>query len=283
MMSTNRFRRVVMWAVGAISVGAAAGMVGVDPVGGVGDPAAVGPAGVRRAAEGLGLGEDQQRQVRPILETYMARERQAREELLAKLKGVLTPRQMAAFTGSFGVARVASAGGGNPSGSTTSQVAVSFSGGFETDPRDGGRPVVLVAGELEVTPDVFRKAFGGVTPAAGGRQPEAGQVRRNKEALLRVLAPYGVTNDRLDEVSDYYRYQPGRGNLWRHAAAQAVANVRDGVVTGFTITNRGSGYSSPPEVTVVGMPGVKAEVKLAFGPDFRSNGSVREIVIITAK
>jgi len=163
------------------------------------------------------------------------------------------------------------------------QVAITFNGGFETDPRDGGRPVVLVAGALKVAPEVFREAFSGVTPAAGGRQPEAGQVRRNKDALLRVLAPYGVTNDRLDEVSDYYRYQPGRGDLWRHSPARAVATVRDGVVSGFTILDPGSGYSSPPKVSVAGMADVKAEVKLAFGADFKRNGSVQAIVMIDSK
>src|SRR5437879_4504223 len=73
----------------------------------------------------------------------------------------------------------------------TRQVDVAFTGGHETDPRDGGRPVVLVAAALKVPADVFPKAFSGVTPAAGGRQPSREQVRRNKEALLRVLAPYG--------------------------------------------------------------------------------------------
>src|SRR5438128_6546776 len=69
------------------------------------------------------------------------------------------------------------------------EAPVKFEGGFETDRRDGGRPVVLIAAALGVSDDVFRKAFSGVTPAAGGREPEPEQVRKNKEALLRVLTP----------------------------------------------------------------------------------------------
>src|SRR5262245_38839813 len=90
------------------------------------------------------------------------------------------------------------------------KVPVTFSGGHDTDKRDGGRPVVLVAAGLGVSPDVFRKAFRGVTPAKGG-PPTGEQARRNKQALLKVLGPLGVTNDRLDEVSDYYRYRPEKG------------------------------------------------------------------------
>src|SRR4051812_47520904 len=79
---------------------------------------------------------------------------------------------------------------------------VTFTGGHDTDPRDGGRPVVLVAAGLGVPPEVFREAFRGVTPARNGR-PSAEEARRNKEALMKVLGPRGVTNDRLDEVSNY--------------------------------------------------------------------------------
>src|SRR5215218_7061953 len=77
------------------------------------------------------------------------------------------------------------------------QLPITFSGGHETDPRDHGRPVVLVAAALGVTPDVFRTAFRGVTPARNGR-PSPQQARSNKDALMRVLKPYGITNERLD-------------------------------------------------------------------------------------
>ena len=104
------------------------------------------------------------------------------------------------------------------------KLPVTFSGGHETDPKDHGRPVVLVAAALGVKPDVFRKAFSGVTPARG-RGPTGEEARRNKEALLKVLAPYKVTNERLDEVSDYYRYRPQKGELWPTTSAKAYAVV----------------------------------------------------------
>src|SRR4051794_40101505 len=93
------------------------------------------------------------------------------------------------------------------------RLPVTFSGGHETDPRDHGRPVVLIAAALNVKQEVFRKAFSGVTPARG-RRPTGDEQRRNKEVLLKALGPYKVTNDRLDEVSDYYRYRPEKGELW---------------------------------------------------------------------
>ncbi len=56
---------------------------------------------------------------------------------------------------------------------------VKFSSGHETDPRDHGRPVVLIAAALNVKPEVFRKAFSGVTPARG-RGPTPTEARRNR-------------------------------------------------------------------------------------------------------
>src|SRR5689334_10813701 len=50
--------------------------------------------------------------------------------------------------------------------------AVTLTGGHDTDPRDKGRPVVLVAAGLGVTPEVFRDAFSRVTPAPAGREPQ---------------------------------------------------------------------------------------------------------------
>ena len=43
-----------------------------------------------------------------------------------------------------------------------------------------------------------------------------------------TLGRLGVTNERLDEVSDYYRYQPQRGQLWRTRSAKGYAPVEDG-------------------------------------------------------
>ena len=62
-------------------------------------------------------------------------------------------------------------------------------------------------------PEEFRKAFSGVTPAHG-RGPTGAEARRNKEALMKVLKPLGVTNERMDEVANYYRFRPQNGELW---------------------------------------------------------------------
>jgi len=161
------------------------------------------------------------------------------------------------------------------------KVPVVFTGGYETDPQDRGRPVVLIAAALNVPPEVFRQAFKNVKPAPAGQQPEPDQVRKNKQALMSSLAPYGVTNDRLDTVSNYYRYSRSRGEMWRTTPATAYATVRDGVVTGFTITNPGSGYSSPPAISLPGMDDPHATASLSFGTDFSKNGSIKEIAPAT--
>lgn len=160
-----------------------------------------------------------------------------------------------------------------------SRVPVTFTGGYETDPQDYGRPVVLIAAALGVPTDVFREAFRHVTPAPAGTEPQPDQVRRNKAALLQALGRYGVTNDRLDEVSNYYRYNRGRGEMWRSTPASACAIVRSGVVTGFTVTNPGSGYSSAPQVSVPGVNGVRARVTLSFSKELGRNGAIRSITL----
>jgi hypothetical protein len=158
------------------------------------------------------------------------------------------------------------------------RVPVVFSGGHDTDPRDHGRPVVLVAAGLGVTPEVFRDAFSRVQPAPAGREPDPAQVRRNKEALLGALAKYGVTNDLLDRVSNQYRYNPGRGELWPVKEASAYAIVRNGKVVRVVVTAGGSGYSSPPSISVKGVR-LQATVKLAFGKDLANNGSIASIAL----
>jgi hypothetical protein len=121
-----------------------------------------------------------------------------------------------------------------------------------------------------------------VTPARDGRpSPEA--ARRNKEALLSVLEPYGITNDRLDEVSDYYRYRPGGGRLWRNTPAKAYAVVENDRVKKIVVTERGSGYSSRPRAVVQGMETVALKVTIQFGQDLERNGSVRSVVVTTAE
>jgi hypothetical protein len=156
---------------------------------------------------------------------------------------------------------------------TETKIPVTFSGGHETDPQDHGRPVVLIAAALNVRPKVFRKAFSGVTPARG-RRPTDEEALRNKEALMAVLGPYKVTNERLDEVSNYYRYRPEKGELWPTKPARAYAVVEDNKITKIVVTQPGAGYSSPPKVSVKGVDKVRLRAKLNFTTDLKKNGGV---------
>lgn len=156
---------------------------------------------------------------------------------------------------------------------------VTFIGGYETDPRDHGRPVVLIASALGVSSDVFRDAFSGVTPAKDG-PPSAEHARTNKRVLLDALGKHGITNERLDEVSDHYRYRPQSGEVWQRTPATATAIINDGKVTGFEITDPGSGFSTPPAVKVDGYENVNVEVTIEFSTDFRKNGRVTAISVV---
>ncbi|HET6424424.1 MAG TPA: hypothetical protein VFG20_12115, partial [Planctomycetaceae bacterium] len=156
------------------------------------------------------------------------------------------------------------------------KVPVVFSGGHETDRQDHGRPVVLIAAALGVKPEVFREAFSGVTPARG-RGPTGEEARKNKAALMKVLQPYGITNDRLDEVSNYYRYQPQRSELWTNKAAKAHAIIVDGKVKEIVVTEPGAGYSTPPKATLKGMETADLQATLHFGKDLKTNGSIRRV------
>ena len=161
-----------------------------------------------------------------------------------------------------------------PAGVT--RVAVVFSEGHDTEAIDHGRPVVLIAAALGVKPGVFREAFSHVHPAGpGSGGPTETEARANKAALLGSLGPFGVTNERLDEVSDFYRYPPGRGRLWKNTPASANALVKDGVIIGYEVTGGGAGYTTAPTVSV---PGIKAAVaptvEIRFGKDLSSNGAV---------
>ncbi len=167
---------------------------------------------------------------------------------------------------------------GGTAGAANTEVPVTFSGGHGTDSKDGGRPVVLVAAALGVKPEVFREAFSGVTPARGGK-PSREEARRNKAALMKVLGPHGVTNDRLDEVSDYYRYQPQRGELWKTTPAKAHAVVEDGKVKRIVVTDPGSGYSTPPRATVQGMEDLRLKVTIQFSKDLKKNGAIGSVEV----
>jgi hypothetical protein len=162
------------------------------------------------------------------------------------------------------------------SGTGETKAPVTFSGGHETDPKDRGRPVVLIAAALGVKTEVFREAFNGVKPAKDGK-PSKEEAERNKETLMKVLKPHGVTNERLDEVSDYYRYKPGKGNLWKTTPAKAYAVLEDGKVKRVVVTDPGSGYSSAPKATVQGMENLGLKVTIQFNKEFKKNGSISSI------
>ena len=163
------------------------------------------------------------------------------------------------------------------------RLPIVFAEGHETDPVDRGRPVVLVAGALGVAPEVFREAFSHVHPAgpdSGG--PTGDEARQNKRALMSALGKFGITNDRLDTVSNRYRYVRSHGELWPVKPAAGVALVKNGVVTGIEITEGGFGYSSPPTVTVPNAKPFTCEVKLGFAKAFEHNGAVAGVTITPA-
>lgn len=162
------------------------------------------------------------------------------------------------------------------------KVSVTFSGGHEIGKNDFGRPAVLIAAALGVKPEVFREAFSGVTPAKGGK-PSGEEARKNKAALMKVLEPHGVTNDRLDEVSNYYRYQPQRGELWKTTAAKAHAVVEDGKIKKVVVEEPGSGYSSLPDVKVEGFKETRFKVRLHLDKDLKKNGGIESIELVPVK
>jgi hypothetical protein len=157
--------------------------------------------------------------------------------------------------------------------------AVKVSGGHVTKSVDKGRPVILVASALGVPESVFRYAFSKVTPAPAGSEPDPDQVNKNKEALLGVLGPYGVTNDDLDRVSNYYRYNGSANEMWPTKAAVLRATLRNGKVTAIRVVSGGAGYTSAPKITVAGHPEVKAKAKLAYDKTFARNGRVVSVSV----
>jgi Spy/CpxP family protein refolding chaperone len=234
----------------------------------------------------LNLTPDQKQKTDIAMETLHRKQRELTDDFLRQMKDILSPEQMRQLQESINQPPPPP---GEDAPTTQPDRAVNdadaprgtviFHGGYDTDPRDHGRPVVLIAAALNVPSTVFRAAFSGVTPAAEGQEPQPDQVRRNKSALLKVLAPYGVDNDRLDTVSNYYRYNRGKHEMWRNKPATATAIITNGVVTGIKLTDPGSGYSSPPTLSVAGYGDVHALVTLGFGTDFKTNGSIKSITI----
>lgn len=162
--------------------------------------------------------------------------------------------------------------------------SVVFSGGHETEGVDHGRPVVLIAAALGVAPEVFREAFSHVHPAGpGSGGPTDAEARQNKAALMNALGKYGITNERLDTVSNYYRYPPGRGGVWKNKPATANALAKNGAIIGYEITSGGAGYSSPPTVSVPNVKGATGKVEISFGKDLETNGAVSAITVSQGK
>lgn len=167
-----------------------------------------------------------------------------------------------------------------PAQSAEQRVELSITGGHDTDPRDRGRPDVLIAAALGVPTEVFRDAFSHVRPLHGETGDNEAQVRQNKAALMHALGPYGITDERLNQVSNYYRYSREHGQeVWRITPAKAFAVIRNGVIERVTITDAGSGYSSPPAISVPQMPDSQLAATLVFGKDFAKNGSIAQIAV----
>jgi len=118
-----------------------------------------------------------------------------------------------------------------------------------------------------------------VKPAPAGTIPGHQRVQENKAKLMRVLGPKGITNDRLDEVSDYYRYNRRFEKLWRTRPASIYAVVDEGDVIGFKIIDGGAGYTTSPSVSIPGVNTFNATVNLSFGTDLSTNGAVTAVSI----
>ncbi|CAM2774662.1 hypothetical protein [Rariglobus hedericola] len=169
-----------------------------------------------------------------------------------------------------------------PTGVT--RVPVVFSGGHETEPVDRGRPVKLIAAALGVKDEIFREAFSHVRPAGpDSHGPTDEEARKNKSALMNALKKYGITDEQLNAVSNYYRYPPGSTQLWKHTPATADALVKNGVVIAYEITRGGAGYTTPPTVSVPGIKTATAQVELSFGKDMATNGAIAAITVPAAQ
>ncbi|MBI3875703.1 MAG: hypothetical protein HY300_07030 [Verrucomicrobia bacterium] len=168
---------------------------------------------------------------------------------------------------------------GRAKAASEEKINLTITGGHETDPRDHGRPVTLIASALGVTPEVFRNAFSRVKPAPAGTEPDPAQVQRNKAALLGELSRHGVTNELLDRVSNFYRYRPESGGLWPTTPAAAYATIKDGAVTSVVITSAGAGCNSTPRISIPGHPEIALKATIAFDRDLKKNGSISSITV----
>jgi hypothetical protein len=95
-----------------------------------------------------------------------------------------------------------------------------------------------------------------------------------------ALGKHGITNERLDEVSNYYRYQPQSGELWTHTPATASATIRDGKVVSLEITDPGAGYMTAPTAVVAGHVAVKVKATIEFTKDLRTNVRLTSLTVV---
>jgi len=155
---------------------------------------------------------------------------------------------------------------------------VTIVGGYETNPVDMGRPTILIGSALGITEEIFSDAFSGVTPEPQGHLNEE-IAQANKAILLAALAPYGITNERLDEVTNYYRYPPGSTIIWEHTPAEIVAIVENRKVIRFEIINGGAGYTSIPTLEVPGLGTMAAEITVSYSENFSTNGAITSVTL----
>jgi hypothetical protein len=155
-------------------------------------------------------------------------------------------------------------------------ITMTITDGHDTDESDGGRPTILIAAALEVTQEQFQYAFSFVTPEDQGHLDDE-TAEANKAELLSRLEEYGVTNDRLDEVTDYYRYAP-EDPLWDVIPAEIEVTIIDDEVVEIEIIEAGAGYSSEPTLSVPGYD-FTFTVEIEYGTDLRTNGNISSVTL----
>ena len=100
---------------------------------------------------------------------------------------------------------------------------------------------------------------------------------------MKVLAPLKVTNERMDEVANYYRFRPQKGELWPTKPAEAYAVVDGGKIKKIVVTKPGSGYNTPPKATIEGFKIVRLEAKVKYDTNLKKNGGVESVEIVPDK
>lgn len=155
---------------------------------------------------------------------------------------------------------------------------ITISGGHETDDIDAGRPVFLIGSMLGITGEQFRDAFSYVTPEENGHLNDE-TAQANKVKLLAQLEPYGITNDEINRVTDYYRYYPGDTNIWPYAHVVLDATISNGAVTSFEVTSGGHGYTSNVTIVVDGYGNIPVNATISYTDSFETNGAIDTITV----